>query len=195
MVLSVLQVSSASKVKLQPVEDETSEEFHPSDTPSNKLYRHLHQSIITHDTEGLVSLGSRHSFSVLDYLMRKALDQYRTNGDSDSYRALLSSVRNHVAIRSIESIPLLNECALKSDLRLTTPSILALGNFYDESAVNALANIICSKKSLEVRKSCISSIENLRQRCPETQAVVKNVLSLECKYTAELRRYYKETWE
>ena len=195
MVLSVLHVSPAIKANLQPVEGEITESTKPYDIPSNHLYNHLLQSIVTQDIQNLVNLGSRHSFSVLNYSMRKAIDQYKANDDSNSYRILLAAIRNHVAIRNPESIRLLNEGALESDPRLVTPSILALGNFYDETAVSILINIICSKKSPEVRKSCISSIENLRQRCPETQAVVKNALSLECRYATELRRYYKETWE
>jgi hypothetical protein len=195
MVLSVLQVSPSSKLKLKPVDGNSSEVSDSLTAPSNQLYSQLHQSIKTHDTESLVNLGSRHSFSILDYLMREALDKYKVNSDSDTYRSLLFSIRNHVAIRTAESIPLLNECALQSDPRIVTPSVLALGNFYDESSVSTLMNIICSKKSLEVRNSCISAIDNLRQRCPEAQAIVKRALSLDCRYATELRRYYKETWK
>jgi hypothetical protein len=195
MVLSVLQVSPSTKVKLKPVEDETPEMIYPLTSPMNELYNRLHQSIITHDTGDLVNLGSRNSFPVLNYLIRNTLDQYKITADSDTYRTLLSSIRDHVSIRTIESIPLLNECAMKLDSRIVTPSILALGNFYDETTVHTLVNIICSKKSKEVRNSCISVIDNLRQRCPETQAVVKGVLSLDCRYATELRRYYKKTWE
>ena len=195
MVLSVLQVSSRTKEKLKPIEAQITDTRNLSNSPSNQLYKQLLQSIIAQDTEGLGALGSRHSFSVIDYVMRNAIDQYKSNHDSDSYRILLSSIRNHVAIRNSESILSLSEAALETDLRLLTPSIMALGNFYDETAVSILVNIICSKKASEVRKVCLTSIENIRQRCPETQAVVKNALSLECRNAAELRRYYRKTWE
>ncbi|MHA1905786.1 MAG: HEAT repeat domain-containing protein [Candidatus Thorarchaeota archaeon] len=195
MVLSVLQVSSSVKENLQPVEGKITVSTKLSDNPSNQLYNRLLQSIINQDTEELVNLGSRHSFSVLNYSMRNAIDQYKSNDDSNSYRILLASIRDHISVRNPESIQLLDEVALESDSRLVTPSILALGNFYDEAAVSALVSIICSKKSPEVRKSCISSIENLRKRCPETQIVVKSALSLECRYATELRRYYRKTWE
>ncbi len=195
MVLSVLHVSSTTKEKLEPIEGKISNTRTPSKLPSNRLYNHLLKSIITHDTESLGNLGSRHSFSVLNYVLRNAIDQYKSNNNSESYRNLLSSIRDHVAVRYPESILPLNEAASESDPRLATPAIMAIGNFYDESAVTALVNIICTKKFPEIRKTCLSSIDNLRQRCPETQVVIKNTLSLDCKNAAELRQYYRKIWE
>jgi hypothetical protein len=127
--------------------------------------------------------------------MRNSIDQYKTSNDSEIFRALLASIRSHVAVRNQESILLLNEVALEKDSRLITPCIMALGNFYDTSAINALVNIICSNNSSEARMLCIKSIENIRQRCPETQIIVKNALTQDCRYLAELRRYYRETWK
>ncbi|MHA2423159.1 MAG: hypothetical protein ACXAEF_00075 [Candidatus Thorarchaeota archaeon] len=195
MVISVLQVSSLIKENIHPIQHGTNDTLDTFTNPSNQLYKHLLESIISHNTKNLENLGSRHSFPVLNYTMRNSIDQYKTSNDSEIFRALLASIRSHVAVRNQESILLLNEVALEKDSRLITPCIMALGNFYDTSAINALVNIICSNNSSEARMLCIKSIENIRQRCPETQIIVKNALTQDCRYLAELRRYYRETWK
>ncbi|MFW9849065.1 MAG: hypothetical protein ACFFF4_07990 [Candidatus Thorarchaeota archaeon] len=195
MVLSVLQVSKAVKNGLRPTEGTIDDKINTLSIPSNKLYNHLLESIISCDTTALANLGSRYSIPVLNYSIRDVIDQYKTKNDSDSFRNLVSVIRNHVAIRHIESIPLLSEIALENDNRLVTPCIMAIGNFYDSSAVSSLVNIICLSKSSEVRVLGIRSIDNIRSKCPESQEVIKNELSQNCRNVTELRKYYKEVWE
>jgi len=195
MVLSVLQVSKTAIIGLRPTESTIDDKIETPAIPSNKLYNHLLESIISYDTTILANLGSQHSIPVLNYLIHDAIDQYKTKNDSNSFRNLVSAIRNHVAIRHLESIPLLSEVALEKDNRLVTPCVMAIGNFYDSSAISSLVNIICISKSSEIRVLGIRSIDNIRPKCPESQEVIRNELSHNCRNATELRKYYKEVWE
>jgi hypothetical protein len=195
LVLSVIQVSPAVKGKLQTPKIDTMSDrlfVKPSLSPH---YMDLLGFIINHDTEGLRALGSKHSLLTLNYLLRSAIDEYKSTESSQSYRRLLSSIRDHVAIRMLESAIILNEMTSEKDTRVATPAIGALGNYYHESIVSVLVNIICTTRITKARESALVSLKNVKNRCPETRAIIENCLLSDCKNSPALRRFYRENWE
>ena len=195
LVLSVIQVSPTIKKKLQMPKRETKSEkvfVKPSLSPH---YANLLDFIINHNTEGLRALGSKHSLLTLNHLLRGAIDTYKSTGSSQSYRTLLSSIRDHLAIRMLESAIVLNELTWEKDPRLVTPAIGALGNYYHESIVSVLINTICTTRITKARESALVSLRNVKSRCPETRALVENTLASGCKNSSALQRFYRENWK
>lgn len=195
LVLSVIQVSPVIKKKIQISKRDTKNEkllVQPSLSPH---YTNLLNYIINHDTEGLRALGSKHSLFTLNHLLRCATDEYKSTESSQSYRTLLSSIRDHVVIRVLDSAIVLNELAWEKDSRLATPAIGALGNYYHESVVSTLINIICTTKIAKIRESALVSLENVKHRCQETRVMVEHTLSSGCKNSSALRRFHRENWK
>ncbi|MDF1537348.1 MAG: hypothetical protein P1Q69_00370 [Candidatus Thorarchaeota archaeon] len=195
LVLSVIQVSPTIKDKLQRSKKDITSN-NPFDKPSlSPHYADLLDFIINHNTEGLRTLGSKHSVPTLNHLLRSAIDEYKATESSQSYRALLSSIRDHISIRMLESAIILDEMTYEKNPRIVTPAIGALGNYYHSSIVNVLINTICTTRIAKVRESALVSLKNIKYRCPETRAIVENTLSSDCKNSSALRRFYRENWK
>ncbi len=195
LVLSVIQVSPSIKKKIQILRRDTKGEKLFVKPSLNSNYTNLLDFIINHDTQGLCTLGSKHSLLTLDHLLRSAIDEYKSTESSQSYRTLLSLIRDHVSIRMLESAIILNEMTCEKDPRLVTPAIWALANYYHESIVSVLINTICTTRSKKVQESALVSLKNIKHRCPETRTIVENTLLSDCKNSSALQRFYRENWK
>lgn len=195
LVLSVIQVSPNTKQNLLKFKEESKDAKAFTRPLLSSKYANLLDFIINQNAEGLRSLGSLHSILTLNYLLRCAIDDYKSTKSSQSYRKLLSLIRDHVAIRVLDSAILLNELAWESDPRLATPAISALGNYYHESIVSVLVNIICNTKTAIIRDAALASLGSVKKRCPEARSIVERALASECKYPSALRKFYKENWK
>ena len=193
MVLSVLQVSKGVKKKLSSSIDNGNDSFHSSELP-NKLYDELLRGIIEFDFNHLQRLGSRHTCSILNYALREYVDDYRITGTSNSYRNLLRVLRNHIAIRWVDSVIPISELTELADDRIVNDAIRILGNFYYEPTITSLLEIFCKSEKQKVRQLALSTIFHLKSRCLETKGIVLKMLNQDCKYLDELRRFYHRTW-
>jgi hypothetical protein len=160
--------------------------------PSNILYRNLHNYIINQDDEGLSTLSSRHSFPTLRSMLEEALDTYNKDPSSENYRKVLHLIHIQVRVRTLESVQLLERLAHLKNIRISSVAIVALGNYYHESAVSALIEILCTDRNQEIVRTAASSILNIGKRCPETVSVITNALeSSACSHKGRLKRVLK----
>lgn len=193
MLISVIQVSPDTKKNLMTLKSNP-KDVNPLIPPSNPLYKNLLEGIINHDYNSLASLGSYHAAITLNNTLRVLMDNYKTSEDSSTYRNLISMIRNHVQIRALDSIIVLCDLVLEKNERLATPGIRALGNFYHESSISTLIDVICSKTAKDIQDQAITSLDNIRYRCPETKTTIETALSSNCRNISRLRKYYKRHW-
>ncbi len=166
------------------------------DYPSNNVYRDLLSSIIEHEIESLVNHSSKHSFSIIKFLLKDNLDQYEQQRSSDNFREILLLTNAHVRIRNPQSIMLLEELAYSKNIRIATTAITALGNFYNESAASVLVDLLCTTKNREVSETVMRAIRNISKNCFETRYVVKQAVESEsCNNLGYLKRLHKEIWK
>jgi hypothetical protein len=161
--------------------------------PSNILYRNLHDYIINQDDEGLSTLSSRYSFPTLRSMLEEALDTYNKDPSSENYRKVLHLIHIQVRVRALESIQLLEGLAHLKNVRISTVAIAALGNYYHESAVSALIEILCTNRNQEIIRATVNSILNIGKRCLETVLVITNALeSSTCSHKGRLKRVLRK---
>lgn len=168
----------------------------PITHPSNLLYRTLLTSTINHDIDSMCSLASKYSYHPLKSILEESLDHYKKHSSSTNFRKVLACVNAHIRVRTSESILLLEELAHSKDTRIATTAITALGNFYNESAVSVLVDLLCETKNHEVVNTTIRAIKNVSKRCFETRYVIRNAIdSTTCTNIGRLKRLYKEIWK
>jgi len=188
IVISVLQ----HQIKTTTSEDKIFPASLP-DYPTNPIYRILLTSIINHDVESLVTHSSKHTSSTLKFLLKDTLDQYEQQQSSDIFRSILSLVNAHVRVRDPQSILILEELSHSKDIRIATTAITALGNFYNETAVSALVDLLCTTKNKEIAETVTRAIKNVSKNCFETRYIVKQAVELEsCTNLGYLKRLHKE---
>jgi hypothetical protein len=164
-----------------------------SEYPSNILYRNLHNYIINQDDEGLSALSSKHSFYTLKFMIEEALDTYSKDPSSENYRRVLHLIQIQVRVRALESVQLLEGLAYLKNVRISTVAITALGNYYYESAVSALIELLCTSKSREIVRTTTRAILNIGKRCPETASAITVALdSSNCMHKGRLQRLWRE---
>ncbi len=164
--------------------------------PSHPQYQTLLTSIINQDIESLYSMSSKHSHHTLKSTLEETLDSYKRNSSSTNFRNVLLSVNAHIRVRTTESIMLLEELTHSKDTRIATTAITALGNYYQESAVSALVDLLCETKNREVENTTMRAIKNVSKRCFETKYVLKSALeSTMCTNIGRLKRLYKDLWK
>jgi hypothetical protein len=175
-VLSVIQepISLSKDSKALPSDDDD----YPS--PANKMYETLLAQIIQQDIEGLGRLGSRHALPILNALLDESISQYNEIQSAAGFNIILQHIQTHVAVRTIDSVMVLEKASKMTDNRVATMAILAIGNFYHESAVSSLLDILCNNKKREIIDTVTRSIRNVHKRCPETNHVIDAQLSREC---------------
>ncbi len=191
IVLSVLQVSQETKSILAQSVGSNGEETIEPIPPSNIDYRNLLHYSIEQDVDGLRSCASRYSVDVLNTLLTKSLMTYNQRRSSDSYRGLLRSIGTYVTVRTIDSIISLQRLTGNSDPRIATPTAVALGNFYHESSVSTLVELICSSKNEEVQSAAVNAIRNLSIRFPEVKVAIRNALKADCKNLGKLMKLFR----
>ncbi len=188
MVLSVLQSSVPVSYTIQEVQKFA--RAPASRYPAHEDYGSLLRSLMDQDILGLMNLGSRLAVPTLSYILSEQVSDYMERGmrTSETLRNLLRTVTAHTRIRSVESvIPLGNLCYF-GEPHLTTPAIVALSNFYDQSAVHALAALLCTTASDAVVRETSKAIMNISTSCAEATHVLNQTLTQECRHPARIRK-------
>lgn len=161
--------------------------------PSNEIYRKLLISMISHDIDNICVLSSRLAYPITKAMLEESLDCYEKDSTSEKYRNILAGINTHVRIRAIDSISFMEQLAQSENSRIATAAITALGNFYHESAVSVLVDILCNTKKQEIIRTASSAIVNISKRCPETRFVITSTLeSNSCDHSRHLKRLQKE---
>lgn len=191
LVLSVIQVSSNIKKHLQSSITETPIESVNLIRPSNKEFDSLLNLIVSQDLNGLRECGSRYSFPVINTLLDRSIMKYKNDTSSDNYRYLLSCINTHVVIRTLDSILALKKLMQLKDIRLVTPATMALGNFYHESSAAALLETLCNRKNNKILEAAVTALDNLYIRTPEAEAILVQIMTLQCNNLGLLKRIYK----
>ncbi len=188
-VLSVLQepIDSTEEMITSPLNNEA---FHSR--PFNKDYRILLTQIIHQDIDGLCNLASRHSLPTLNSLLDEATSHYKASPSTTGFREILHYINAHIVVRDLDSIITLEKTSRVTDPRIATLAILALGNFYNESATSTLVDILCSSKNREIIETTIRSIETIYKRCPEADYVISDRLDRNCTNRGKLIKLQKQ---
>ena len=191
IVLSVLQVSQETKSILLKSMSSKDEQNQESILPSNTDYRNLLRYSIEQDIDGLRSCASRYSVNLLNTLLTKSLMTYNQRRSSESYRKFLISIGTYVTIRTIDSIISLQRLTINNNPRIATPAAVALGNFYHESSVSTLVELICSTKNKEVQNAAMNATRNLSTKYPEVKIAIRNALNADCKNLGILMKLFR----
>jgi hypothetical protein len=148
--------------------------------PSNKEYRILLTQIIHQDIDGLCNLASRHALPTLSSLLDEATSHYKASPSTTGFKKILHYINAHIAVRALDSVITLEKTSQVTDPRIATLAILALGNFYNESAASTLVDILCNNKNREIIETTTRSIETIYKRCPEADHVISDRLDKDC---------------
>ncbi|MFW9769448.1 MAG: hypothetical protein ACFFF9_01675 [Candidatus Thorarchaeota archaeon] len=175
-VLSVIQEPVSLQENLNPYPRNNDDYL----SPANKLYKELLDQIIQQDIEGLSRLASKHALPTLNALLDESISQYSETQSATAFNAILQHIQVHVTVRAIDSLMVLEKASEMTDNRVATMAILAIGNFYHESAVSSLVEILCTNKKQEIIDTAIRSIRNVHKRCPETDYVIETQLDRDC---------------
>ncbi|MHA2025959.1 MAG: hypothetical protein ACW98U_08675 [Candidatus Thorarchaeota archaeon] len=148
--------------------------------PSNNEYSKLLTQIIQQDIDGLGRLASRHALPTLNALLDESISQYKDSQSTASFKTILQYINAHIAVRAIDSVIVLEKASKMTDTRVSTMAIIAIGNFYHESAVSTLVDILCTNKKREIIDTTTRSIRTVHKRCPEADHVLDIRLNREC---------------
>lgn len=175
-VLSVIQepISSLENLNVPSRSDD------PHLGPSNNEYRKLLTQIIQQDIDGLGRLASRHALPTLNTLLDESISQYKDSQSTAGFKTMLQYINAHIAVRAIDSVIVLEKASRMTDTRVATMAIIAIGNFYHESAVSTLVDILCTNKKREIMDTTTRSIRTVHKRCPEADHVIDARLNREC---------------
>ena len=190
-VLTVIQVSPKPEIKILNIDEHKQKgyEFIP---PSHKDYKILQKSIIEKNSNNLSYLGSKHSIPTFKCMLFDSLKNYEVDPSSRNYQDLLTKINYHIIIRELDSISILEQLSQLKDQRITTISIIALGNFFHESAALALINLACNKKNNEVIAKALTALENLCVNQPEIILLIEETLRADCTNYSKLKQLYKK---
>jgi hypothetical protein len=125
-------------------------------------------------------LASRHSLPTLNTLLDEASSQYNNSTTTADFKKILQCINAHIAVRALDSVIVLEKTSHMKNPRIATMAILAIGNFYHESAAAILVDKLCSSKNREIKETTAKSIETLYKRCPEADYVISSRLDGEC---------------
>ncbi|MFX1481910.1 MAG: hypothetical protein ACFFCP_01830 [Promethearchaeota archaeon] len=160
--------------------------------PSNDDYRKLLTQLINQDMDRLSLHGSRHAIPTLNVLLDEALSQYQNSPSASGFKKILDCINTHITVRYLDSIISLQKASDLKDSRIATLSILAIGNYYHESAVSTLIDILCKKTNREILDTSMRAIENIYKKCPEADHVISNRLDEECTNRGRLVKLLKQ---
>ncbi len=189
VVLSVLPVSDM--IKKQIIGETPPSNGMEYKEPNHPLYRELLTSLIEGNVSSLRDLGSRCAIGFFSMLLETALDTYKTNPSSENFRTILSCINNLVSVRALDSLTVLDSLANSNDVRLVTPAISALGNFYHLSSIDILVNIVCNRNNPASVDAALKAIENIHKRCPQFEYVIRDHLQYNCHNRAKLQNLYR----
>lgn len=159
--------------------------------PSNKKYRKLLTQIIHQDIDGLSLLASRHALPTLNAFLDEASSQYKASTSTAGFKKILQCINAHIAVRALDSVIALEKTSNMKNARIATVAILAIGNFYHESAASILVDKLCNSKNREIKETTARSIETIHKRCPEAEYVISSRLERECTNRGRLLKLQK----
>ena len=190
-VLSVIQVPTTIKTRIIDVPSFTDSEEHARSRPSNTVYRKLHSHLIHHEVSELSLLASRHSVPLLNTLLDEASSAYKDASSTTGYKDILDYISAHISVRNVESVLVLEKSSQMKNTRIATTAILAIGNFYHESAATTLVKLLCIRKNDEIVKVTTKAIENVYKKCPEADRVIIDSLDTECRNLGKLKKLHR----
>jgi hypothetical protein len=188
MVLSVLQASvpiSSSILEVQEFQEQN------PNYPSHEDYLKLLGHLMNQDIWGLMHLGSRLAVPTLTFILNEQVSEYKERGigSSETYRGFLRTITAHAKIRSVDSVISLGNLCSLDEPRLSTAAVVALASFYDQSAVHALAALLCSTNDDAVIQAASNAIMNISNKCMEaTQALTQILTQEECGHPIRIRK-------
>lgn len=171
MVLSVLPVS-------QTVRGNITNNMHARrlNPPLNDEYQSLLRAMIEQDIMTLAKLGSRNAIPLMNYLLEESVDTFNSEYTSQKYSKIAEQLSNHLFIRSIDSILSFEKMTRADDHRISSLAIIALGNYYHESAVIILAEILCRTKNSDLVNYASQSLRRIKSKFPETKPILKKLM-------------------
>ena len=190
-VLSVLQVPSAIKTRIVDVPSFKDTKEGLWTRPTNRTYRKLHTHLIHHEVNELELLASRHSIPLLNTLLDEALSTYDDSSSTTGYRNILDCINAHISVRDVESVLVLEKSSRIKNTRIATTAVLAIGNFYNESSVMTLVNLLCTGRDDAIMKTITRAIENVYRKCPEADHVIASSIDTECRNRGKLKKLYR----
>jgi hypothetical protein len=190
-VITVIQVSPKPQPKILSLNNHKTQQYELV-PPSHPDYKLLLNSIIEMKSHTLGYLGSKHAIPTLDNILYDNLRNYEVNPSSNNYQQILNKINCHIAIRDLNSIPILEQLSQFKDERIAIIAIIALGNFYHESAALALIDVICNKKNNEIIRKSLDALENLCNNYPETIAIIEDALEVNCTNYGKFKKLYKK---
>lgn len=176
-VLSVIQ-EPIDSTKDMTASSQNDEDIHSR--PVNKEYKKLLTQIIHQDIDGLSHLASRHALPTFNTLLDEASSQYKDSPSTTGFKKILQCINAHIAVRTLDSVITLEKTSHMKNPRIATMAILAIGNFYHESAASILVDKLCNSKNREIIETTTRSIEAIYKRCPEADYVISSHLDREC---------------
>jgi len=188
-VLSVIQL----RIGRRPMTKENDSPLEVSEaSPANIDYGNLLTMIINQDINGLGLLGSKYSHPLLNTVLESTVVDYQQDKSNNLFRRFISCINSHVQVRSLNSLATFERIMQLDNSRLATPVTIALGNFYHESAASVLIELACRTRNKDVETASLTSIANIRRKCPEVEVVLDTVLASECRNRGRLRRLQKK---
>jgi len=190
-VLSVIQIPTTIKTRIVDVSSFTDTEEETWSRPSNRVYRKMHTHLIHHKVNELSLLASRHTIPLLNTLLDEASSTYEDSSSTTGYKEILDYINAHISVRDVESLLVLEKSSQMKNTRIATTAILAIGNFYHESSVAILVQLLCTQKNEEIEKVVMRAIENVYKKCPEADHVINDSLDTECRNRGKLKKLYR----
>jgi hypothetical protein len=184
MVLSVLPVSQ--KVRDKITKKRQTRNRRPA---LNEEYESLLTAMIDQDTTVLVQLGSRNAMPLMNYLLEESVDAFNSEHTPQKYSEIARQISNHLFIRCIDSILPFERMMAVDDHRISSLAIIALGNYYHESAVGILAELICTTKNDDLRNHAIRSLSRIKTKFPETKSILGKLIIGTYKDCNEIKRF------
>ncbi|MHA2047932.1 MAG: hypothetical protein ACW99G_24370 [Candidatus Thorarchaeota archaeon] len=143
------------------------------------------------NVDGLGKLASRHALPTLNVLLDEASSLYKDSQSATGFKEILHSINAHIAVRTLSSLIALEKTSQMTNTRIATLAILAIGNFYHESATSTLVDILCISKKREIMETVTQSIITNHKFCPEADYVISNRLDRECTNRGKLLKLQK----
>ncbi|MHA2423418.1 MAG: hypothetical protein ACXAEF_01430 [Candidatus Thorarchaeota archaeon] len=190
-VLSVIQVPVTKRKMIVDVSSFTDSNKDTQSSPSNYIYRKLHDHLINHDLDELSTLASKHSIPLFNSLLDEASSTYESSSSTTDYKRILDYINAHISVRNVESVLVLEKTSQMKNTRIATMAILAIGNFYHESSAATLVKLLCTKKNDEIEKATMKAIENVYRKCPEADQVIISSLDAECRNRGKLKKLHR----
>lgn len=189
---TLIRVSSVIQEPITSPNESTVSSLSDEDAgPSNRDYRYLLTQIIQQDVDGLGQLASRHALPTLNTLLDEATSQYNNSQSAAGFNEILQYINAHIAVRALDSVIVLEKTSQMTNTRIATLAVLAIGNFYHESAVSTLVDILCSNKKREIIDTTTRSMKTIHKRCPEADHVINIRLNGECTNRGKLLKLQK----